>query len=302
METLVKLNPLPQDLWVYLSIDIAITLVLLLVVRWVSGRISDIKVSEELGSRDNFAFGISVAGRMLSLLIVLGAVVGRHVGQGYEEAALGMVMFGFFSIVLVKFGRYAHDKLVLNRLDTDAMIRDKNVSIALVDAASAIASAIILRSMLLWVEGTDVNAIVAIFSGFSVVLVVQLMVTRIYEMRFASDNQNDSMQKILGKGQLALAVEHAGNLIGTALVVSSAATVLVYDARTYVSNLTGWLLTSFTLALGLFIVVNIAKRVVLAGLDWRQEVDQQHNIGVAAIQFILSVGIALIVMGVLSQI
>ncbi|MDM7859614.1 DUF350 domain-containing protein [Alteromonas sp. ASW11-36] len=302
METLVKLNPLPHDLWVYLSIDIAITLLLLLVVRWVSGRVSDINVTEELGSRDNFAFGISVAGRMLSLLIVLGAVVGRHAGEGYEEAALGMVVFGLISIVLVKFGRFAHDKLVLHRVDTDAMIQDKNVSIALVDAASAIASAIILRSMLVWVEGTDLNAIVAVFSGFSVVLVVQLMITRLYEMRFASDNQNDSLQKILGKGQIALAIEHAGSLLGTALVVSSGASILSYDPHTYVSNLTGWLFTSFSLALGLFITVNVAKRIVLAGIDWRQEVDQQHNIGVAAIQFILSVGVALIVLGVLSHI
>ncbi|WP_100656494.1 DUF350 domain-containing protein [Alteromonas flava] len=301
MDTLVKLNPLPSDLWVYLSIDISIAFVLLFIVRWFSGRISGVSVTNELGSKDNFAFGISMAGRMLSLCLVLGSVVGRHVGEGYQSAAIGMILFGFVGIGLVRIGRYAHDKLVLNRLDKDKMIDEKNVSVAIVDAASAIASAIMLKSMLQWVEGTDVNALIAITSGFVVVLVVLLLMTRFYELRFASNNQNDSFQKVLCKGHMAAAIEHSGNLIGTALVVSTAATLLQYDAQTYVSNITGWLITSLALAVALLVLVTIAKRVVLNGLNWKQEVDQQHNIGVAAIQCVLSIGIAFIVIGIFTQ-
>lgn len=298
METLVKLNPLSAEIWGYLAIDVGIALLLLFVVRWLSGRVTKISVSNELGERDNFAFGISVAGRMLSLCIVLGSVVGRHIGEGYQGAAMGMLLFGVISIVLVKLGRIAHDKLVLNKLDKEQMIADKNVSVALVDAASAIASAIMLRSMLLWVEGTDVNAIVAITTGFVVVLMVLLLMTRLYELRFATNNQNDSFQKILCKGHLALAIEHSGNLIGTAIIVSAASVLLTYDPQTYVSNVTGWLIVGFALAMSLLTMVTIAKRLVLSGLDWKQEVDQQHNVGVATIQLVLSVGIAFIVIGV----
>ena len=35
----------------------------------------------------------------------------------------------------MKFGRFAHDKLVLNKLDTHTMIAERSVSVALVDAA-----------------------------------------------------------------------------------------------------------------------------------------------------------------------
>lgn len=300
METLLQLNDLQSKLWVYLSIDLGIALLLLIVVRWLSGQYSRINVADELSVRDNFAFGISIAGRMLALCIVLGSVVGRHVGEGYQNAALGMAIFGVISIVLVKLGRVAHDKIVLNRIDKEAMIDQKNISVAIVDAASAIASAIMLRSMLLWVDGTDLNAIVAITSGFIVVLLVLLLKTRLYEARFANYNQNDSFQKTLSKGQIALAIEHSGNLIGTAVVVTSASSLLRYQPETYVSNITGWLISSFVLAVCLFVVVAIAKRVVLIGLDWKQEVDQQHNVGVACIQWVLSVGIAIIIAGVLA--
>ncbi|WP_218352540.1 DUF350 domain-containing protein [Alteromonas lipotrueiana] len=298
MEALVKLVPLPRDLWVYLTIDLLLALVLLVVMKWLAGVFKKSSVADELGVKDNFAFGISIAGGMLSLCIVLGSVVGRHVGEGFEAAATGMITFGLIGIVLVQFGRYAHDKLVLNRVDTRALINDRSVSIALVDAASLIGSAIILRSMVLWVDGSDVNALIAICTGFTVVLIILLFMTRIYEVRYARDNQNDSFQGALQKGQLALAVEHAGNLLGTALIVASARHLLNYHPDGYVSNVTGWLIVSVVLSLALYVLVNLSKKVILWGLDYRQEVDKQHNIGVACLELCLAVGIATIVNGV----
>lgn len=299
MEALVKLTPLPHDLWIYLVIDISLALLLLMVMKWLAGAFRKHSVAEVLAVQDNFAFGISTAGGMLSLCIVLGSVVGRHVGQGYVNAAIGMVTFGLVGIVLVKFGRFAHDKIVLNRLDTEGLISERVVSVALVDAASLISSAIILRSMVLWVDGSDMNALIAIVTGFTVVLCLLLMMTRVYEIRYARDNQNDSFQGALRKGQLALAVEHAGNLLGIAMIVSSASYLLTYHPSGYVSNVTGWLIVGIVLSLALLVLVTISKKIILFGLNYRLEVDQQHNIGVACLELTLSIGIALIVNGVL---
>ncbi len=299
METLIKLVDLPSDLWVYLLIDLGLALLLLMVMKWLAGAFRTNSVTEELGVKDNFAFGISIAGGMLSLCIVLSSVVGRHVGLGYEQAVVGMLTFGLVGIVLVKFGRFAHDKLVLNRLDSQAMIADRSVSVALVDAASLIASAIILRSMMLWVDGSDANAIIAIITGFLVVLAVLLVLTRLIERRYAKGNQNDSFQGALRKGQLALAIEHSGNLLGTATIVASAGSLLTYNPKGYVSNVTGWLGISVILTVSLMILVAMSKRVILFGMDYRQEIDQQHNVGVACLALTLSIGIALVVNGVL---
>jgi hypothetical protein len=291
--------PLGSDLWIYLAIDVSIALALLVVMKWLTGLMRKNSVTEELGIKDNFAFGISIAGGMLSLCIVLSSVVGRHIGQGYSEAATGMVTFGIVGILLVKFGRFAHDKLVLNRVDTHAMISERSVSIALVDAASLVASAIVLRNIMVWVNGSDMNAIIAIVTGFSVVLTMLLVMTRILEVRYAKDNQNDSFQGALRKGQLALAIEHSGNLLGTAMIVSAAKNLLIYNPSGYVSNVTGWLVVSVALAIALHILVLINKKVILFGMNFRQEVDQQHNVGVASLGFTLSIGTAMVINGVL---
>lgn len=295
MEQLVKLVPLSSDLIWYLLIDIALAILLLLVIRSFSGFITKTSVRQELGEKDNFAFGISLAGRMLSLTIVLSAVVGRHVGTSFEVTALGMLIFGVMGIFLVRLGRFAHDKLVLNKLDKDAMIAQKNVSVALVDAASAVGSAIIIKSIIDWADGTDTNTFIAIFSGALVVLTILLITTRIYELRYANNNQNTSFQGALCKGQLALAVQHSGNLIGTAIVVSSAGSLLQYSPQAYVSNVTGWLAVGTALALLLGVLVSITKRIVLVGINWKSEVDLQHNVGIASIESVLSVGLALLI-------
>ena len=301
METLVKLVPLARDLWVYVAIDVGLALVLLLVMKWLSRSRAKVSVSDELGVKDNFAFGISVAGGMLSLCLVLSSVVGRHVGQGYEQAAIGMVLFGIIGILLVKVGRFAHDKIVLDAVDTQHKVSDRNVSVALVDAASLVSSAIILRSIMVWVDGSDVNAMIAIVTGFLVVLTILLIMTRIYEMRYAMQNQNHSFQSALDTGQLALAVQHAGNLLGTAIVVSSAGALLSYSPQGYVSNVTGWLVTSVVLSLLLWALVAFSKRAVLNGINYQKEVDEQHNVGVATVELTLSVGLAMIISSVLSS-
>ena len=299
MEALVKLVPISQELLIYLAMDVGIALLLLMVMKWLSGAFRDYSVAEELGVKDNFAFGISIAGGMLSLCIVLSSVVGRHVGLGYKEAAIGMLTFGIVGIVLVKCGRFAHDKLVLNQIDTPEMISQRSVSVALVDAASLVASAIVLRNIMVWVDGSDLNAIIAIVTGFSVVLTMLLVMTRILEFRYAKDNQNDSFQGALEKGQLALAIEHSGNLLGTAMIVSAAKDLLVYSPSGYVSNVTGWLIVSVGMTLALHLLVMVSKRIILFGMNYRQEVDQQHNVGVAALGFTLSIGIAMIINAVI---
>jgi uncharacterized membrane protein YjfL (UPF0719 family) len=295
MEQLVKLVPLSSDILIYLAIDISIAILLLFAIRSLSGFFTKISVRSELGEKDNFAFGISMAGGMLSLTIVLSSVVGRHNHLGYEGAALGMLLFGSIGIILVKVGHYAHDKVVLNRLDKNKMIAEKNVSVAIVDAGSSIASAIIIKSIIDWTVGSNVNTFIAILSGSMVVLSVLLLTTRLYERRYASNNQDNSFQRDLGKGQLALAIQHSGNLIGTAIAVSSAGSILVYDPNSYVSNITGWLVVSAGFSVFLIILSSLSKRIILTGINWKTEVDLHHNIGIASIEFVLSIGLALLI-------
>ena len=294
MNTLIELVGVNQELLIYLAIDITIAIILLGAMRFLLGLTSQVNSTEELAQKDNFAFGVSVAGSILALGIVLtGAITGEN-APSYMMEIIGMLAYGAYGLVLIKVGRVIQDKVALQHLNKTELIKEQNLSIGIVDAAGAIATAIIIRAVLLWVDGLDVATFIAITSGFIVAQAVLVLVTRIRERKYATNNQEDCLQEALSEGQLALAIRYSGQVISTALAVTAASHFLVYSPETLVMNLIGWLVFGIIMTLLVALLTSLAKRIVLWGINLVEEVDQQHNIGVASIEMATSISIALI--------
>jgi len=294
MNTLIELVSVNQELLIFLAIDITIAIVLLGAMRFLLGLTSQVNSTEELAEKDNFAFGVSVAGSVLALGIVLtGAITGEN-AQNYVMEIIGMLAYGAYGLVLIKVGRIIQDKVALHSLDKTALIKEQNLSIGIIDAAGAIATAIIIRAVLLWVDGLDVSTFIAITSGFIVAQAVLVLVTRIRERKYAQNNQEDCLQEALSNGQIALAIRYSGQVISTALAVTAASHFLVYSPDTLVMNLIGWLVFGLIMTILVALLTSLAKRIVLWGINLVEEVDQQHNIGVASIEMATSIAIAMI--------
>lgn len=294
MNTLIELVGVNQELLVYLAIDITIAIVLLGAMRFLLGLTSQVNSTEELAKKDNFAFGVSVAGSVFALGIVLtGAITGEN-APSYLMEVIGMLVYGTYGLILIKVGRIIQDKIALQHLNKTELIKAQNLTIGIIDAAGAIATAIIIRAVLLWVDGLDVATFIAITSGFFVAQAVLVLVTRIRERNFAKNNQEDCLQEALSDGQLALAIRYSGQVISTALAVTAASHFLVYSPQTLVMNLVGWLVFGLMMTLLVSLLTSLAKRIVLWGINLVEEVDQQHNIGVASIEMATSIAIALI--------
>ena len=69
MNTFFEITALNQDLLIYLAIDISIAIVLLGAMRFISGLSAKVNSTEELAQKDNFAFGISVAGSVADVAV-----------------------------------------------------------------------------------------------------------------------------------------------------------------------------------------------------------------------------------------
>ncbi len=300
MEKLLDVILLDQQLLAFLALDIVIAIILLGTMRFVSGISAKVNTTEELSKNDNFAFGISLAGSILALGIVLTGAIEGEAAHSLTMEAIGMLSYGLFGLLLIKIGRIIHDRFALNKLDKTALINDKNITVGIVDAAGAIATAIVVRAVLLWVDGLDAATFIAIASGFLVSQLMLVMVTRIRERAYAKNNQNDCLQEAFTNGQQALAIRYAGQLISTALAVTAASYFFVYNPETLVVNLLGWLLFGLIMTVLVAILTNIAKRIVLWGVNLVEEVDQQHNIGVASIEMATSISIALILMALMA--
>lgn len=294
MNTLIELVGVNQELLIFLAIDITIAILLLGAMRFLLGLSSQVNSTEELAHKDNFAFGVSVAGSILALGIVLtGAITGEN-APSYAIEIIGMLAYGTYGLVLIKVGRVIQDRVALQHLNKTALIKEQNLTIGIIDAAGAIATAIIIRAVLLWVDGLSLSTFIAITSGFIVAQAMLVLVTRIREKKYAKNNQEDCLQEALSNGQLALAIRYSGQVISTALAVTAASHFLIYSPENLVSNLLGWLVFGIIMTLLVALLTSFAKRIVLWGINLVEEVDQQHNIGVASIEMATSIAIALI--------
>ena len=91
-------------------------------------------------------------------------------------------------------------------------------------------------------------------------------------------------------------------MLGTALAASSASGMVGYlpgNALEFAILYGTWLAWAVVLAVVLSALSIIAQRVVLLGIDVVEEVDNQRNIGVAAIEAAIFIGFGLIITGVL---
>ncbi len=294
MNTLFEITALNQDLLVYLAIDISVAIVLLGAMRFISGLSAKVNSTEELAQKDNFAFGISVAGSVAALGIVLTGAISGENAPSYMMEFIGMLAYGTLGLILIKIGRVIHDKLSLQHINKTEEILKQNITIGIVDAAGAIATAIIIRAVLLWVHGLDVNTFIAIIAGFVISQAILLLVTRLKERQYAKNNQGSCLQEAFSQGQTAIAIRYAGQLISTALAVTAASHFLTYSPETLLNTLVSWFVIAIIMTLLVAILTAIAKRIVLWGINLVEEVDQQQNIGVACVEMATSISIALI--------
>lgn len=287
---ILEFNP---ELLVYLAIDVIIAILLLSTMRYVMGITGKVNTTQELSQRDNFAYGISMAGSVLAMGIVLtGAITGES-ANNYLNEVIGMSAYGLVGLLLIKAGRWVHDKFSLNQFHKSQLILERNKAVAITDAASAIATAIIVRAVLIWVEGFDFDTFIAIFVGWLISQFILVLVSRIRERRFNRSNVA-GFQQALVQGNAALAVRYSGHLIGTAIAVTAASHFIIYDPQYLVTGLLSWLAISLVMMILLKVLATIAKRIVLINIPREIEIEQQHNVGVAAIEFAINISIALV--------
>ena len=288
-----------SDLLLFLLVDLAIALALLSAMRFVTGAMDNIDTTDELAQRDNFAFGISLAGAIFALGIVLsGAITGEKAATLPLEI-LGMSLYGLVGLVLIKLGRWIYDRVSLNQLDKNAEIAQRNIAVAIVDACAVIATAIIIRSTLLWAEGLEVVTFIAIFIGFILPQAVLLLMTRYREHRYARGNLGTTMQQAFKDNNIAVAVRHGGYLIGVSIAVTIASNYIYYDTDNIMTSLSAWIAFSLIMLTAFNLLAIIAKKIILKNVDINKEVDLQNNLGVATMDMGINLAVALVLSALL---
>lgn len=278
-----------------LLFNLAIVIGLFTVMRFCTGMIAHINPSHELLKKDNPAFGISLAAAMFALAIMLsGTIYGSPENDAsYSIKAVGL--FGVIGIALMAMTRIIFDKVMIRTISLRDEIVRGNVAVAIADAGNVLAAAIIIRAILIWVMVNSVEGITFLLAGWAISQAVLTVLTLAQFRIFRILNKGTRMQEALKNGNTALALRFAGQKIGAAFALATAARIVVYEEYEMASILASWLAASIAVLIAWKILCLAADRIILFRAAANHEVVAQNNVAVGAVQAVICIAAGLLI-------
>jgi len=213
-----------------------------------------------------------------------------------------MVGYGLAAIIFLGLTRKIFDKVGLHQISVHDEIMAGNVAAGVVDAFNLIATAIIVRAAMSWVDGATfvgLAVVVAIFLISQLILMLATLYRQaVFNRRHAAKGK--SLQGEIKTGNVALAIRFSGYRLGVALAMTSASGLVMYDELLLEMSVLAWSVMAL-LVFVLQTVLSIALRLVLLPkVNVAEEVGEQRNIAIGAIEAAVYVGIGLVFVGLLT--
>lgn len=267
-----------------LLIDFIIVTLMLTLVGIKMGIIANVSSIKELSEKDNFAFGISFAGALLGLGIMMTGVVSGDASPSllYE---LGIVSaYGIAGILLMASTRFFFDKITLRNISVQQQIMDGNLAVGIIDAGNMIATAIIIRAVMVWVDTEALYGLAIVLVGFVISQLLLVLVTRYRHAVYAKRHNGQCLQTALAQGNKALSIRYLGHKVGAALTVTAASgTIAFSDSSPFIAILL-WGVASVVFVVFLSILAILSRHIILRGINVVEEVDKQGNVGIGLIE------------------
>ena len=260
-----------------------------------SGTIAHINASDELLKKDNPAFGISLAGATLAITIMLSGVIYGDLDSSRTETVVVLALFGILGIALMALTRIIFDKITLPDISLREEIVKGNIAVAIADAGNVLATAIIIRAIMIWVPMYTIGGLTAVLGSFAVSQIILTAMTLLRIKVFGFINKDSEMQNELKNGNTALALRFSGQKIGTAFAIATAARIIIYEEYEIFSILAVWFLASIVVILIWKALCFVAHRIILFRVNINREVLQQRNIAVGALQAVIYISLGFLI-------
>lgn len=293
------------DQLIILAINIAISLLFVVPVRFVLAKHVGVDAKQELDAKDNFAFGVCIAGGVLGLIFMLtGVQSGEPLANHFDEI-VSLLMYGTLGSLLLIVGVLVQDKIVMRNVNLAEEIRAGNMSAAVIVATNMAVIGLVAKKSLTWVDSetfAGLLPVVAVFLVSQVVLAaVALLRMAVYRARNKGNSSNgidtpSSWQAAVQSGNVAIALRYAGQLIATGIAIAATSFIIDGEVVYLLASLAYWAIYSFGLALVIWVAYRLFLPLVLFKVNVVEEVDQQRNIGVASIEAALFISLAFMVL------
>ncbi|KZX00287.1 hypothetical protein JL49_12230 [Pseudoalteromonas luteoviolacea] len=261
---------------------VGLLLIIMFIAKWLYNFTTPYDTFNEILIKKNAALATSVAGYIVSVAIIFCAVL-MGPSNGLVNDLITVAGYSLAGMVMLLMSRVINDKLILHAFCNSAQLIEKqNTSTGVVQAASYIASALLIGASLHG-EGGWASAIV--FYGLGQITLV--LFARIYDLLTSYNLMTE-----LESGNSAVAATFSATLIALGMVLLHA---LVGEFESWHSSITLFVQDA---VIG-FVILPLARlfidKVMFPSVCIDKAVGEEHNMSVALVEG----GVALSVAGVI---
>jgi len=276
-----------------LLINLLIGIALITSIKFISAILCNVSSNDELANKDNPAFGISIAGVALAVTIMITGAISGDASSTLLNETIFVTSYGVLGIVLMIVAKLIFDKISMPAFSMRDEIIKGNIAASILDAGNVVATAIVIRAIMIWVEGDTFSGIVIVVVGF---LFSQLILSllSLYRLKIFELKNKFSIQTAIQENNIALAWRFIGFRIGIALAITATSGLVPYSQDFIMMGLY-WLIASFALAIIVSVLAGLADKIILKGIDVNDEVNNQGNIAIGIIQCVTSMSVGIII-------
>lgn len=245
----------------------------------------NINVKDELVEQDNLAFAIAHVGYFIGMIFAIGsAIIGPSKGLLIDIAEISL--YGLLSILLLNISTILNDKLILRKFSVHKeIITDSNVGTGVVEAASAIASGLIIFGAVTGdAGGSLLHGIISALVFWGVGQVLMIFTARIYNIITSYD-----IHEHIEKDNIAVGIGFAGAMIAIANLIRHG---LMGNVETWTET---FVEVGIEVGIGFLflpLVRLLTDKILLPGQKLTDEIiNQEHpNIGASIIEAFAYIG------------
>ena len=278
-----------------LLLNLLIAIGLFGAIRIFSGAIAHINASYELLSKDNPAFGVSLAATTFAVTIMLSGTIYGSPEVNADYAVVSVGVFGIVGIILMALTRIIFDKIALPDVSLRNEIVKGNMAVGIADAGNVLAAGVIVHAVMVWVIGFGLKDIMPLLAAYGISQMLLTTMTLIKRQLFKRTHKGFDLQEELQKNNIALALRFAGRKIGVAFALATAANMVVYDYYNVFTILKAWFIASLAIILAWGMICFFTERIILWGVNTRKEILEQKNIAVGSLQAVIFISIGLLI-------
>jgi uncharacterized membrane protein YjfL (UPF0719 family) len=299
MENVTQMIMLSDASLAYYAIDFVILMCFMAALRLLATMVAGISLRELLAQQDNFAAGIALAGAIIAVAILMMGVVSGDAGSTYVEEITLMVGYGVAAMIFMGLTRKIFDNIGLRKISIHAEIMKGNVAAGVVDAFNLIATAIIIRAAMSWVDGSTFLGL-AVVVGIFLVSQVILLIATLYRSTIFSRRHKGSGKTLQGEikaGNIALAIRFSGYRMGVALAITATSGLVSYDPSLLPFSILAWVMMAIVIFASQTLLSIILRHILLPKVNIAEEVGEQKNIAIGSIEAAIYVGIGFTFVG-----